>query len=161
MIVCNGISSYMRKGGLSEEATPSCIPTHELGWFRKRKRMRNRLYPVMPLHLFPSTNGKQEKLRVAYLWLQDRWMLLEKHSIPHTSIRASRWRWVIYFFTMATNKPPCPLSLCRATRSNEEAPFASQVIHPLSRSRSLSLSVSLPISHLPPGYHLEIDTDGE
>lgn len=143
------IGGYLRKRPLV--VTLRCTPMRELGCFSTNKCLSNCLYPTT--RLFSSTNGKQEKLRVAYLCLRDRWMLLEKHSIPCASVRASCSRWVIYFFTMVTNKAPV-LSLRRSTRSNEEAPIASQVTHPV----SISLSLPLSISHLALRHHLEIDT---
>lgn len=90
---------------------------------------------------------------IAYLCLQDRWMFLEKHSIPRAYISASCSRWLIYFFTMATNEPP------RLSLFLSAAPLAP-MRRLLSRHRSstLSLALSLPlsISHIPPRYHLEI-----
>lgn len=53
-----------------------------------------------------SVHERRRREVVAYLCLRDRCMFPEKHSIPHESVRALCSRWLIYFFTMATNEPP-------------------------------------------------------
>lgn len=84
-----------------------------------------------------SVHERRRREVVAYLCLRDRCMFPEKHSIPHESVRALCSRWLIYFFTMATNEPPLlSLSLSSAPRA------------PMRRLRwghppSLSLSVCL------------------
>ena len=126
------------------------------------------LYSIMQLYKVPFTSAKQEKLHTfACRTGECSW---RNTASLHACISASCCLWVIYVFTMATNEPPS-LSFS-LLRSNEEAPFASQVI--LSLSISLSLSFSLPVSmslslslcslsvsHLPPIYHLEMETDRE
>lgn len=101
------------------------------------------------LHLIPSTCEKQD------VWhtFACRTGKCSCGNIPHAYIRAPWSQWVIYFFTMATNKPPIftlSLSVHHATHSNEEASLASQVVHPLCLSLSASLHIT-PTSKIPSG----------
>lgn len=86
-------------------------------------------------------------------------IFLEKYSILHACISASSLRCLIYFFTMATNEPLLLSSLysCLVACSNKEPSSSSRVTHSLSMN-GLSPCLYLK-SHLPPRYHLEIETD--
>lgn len=110
---------YLRKRPFVVVAL-GCLPVHRLDWCRKKhKYLRNCLLPGHATLITLHTNGKQDTLEshISYLCMRDRWMFLEKHSIPRASFSASWSRWLIYFFTMATNEPPSPLSLLSASLS--------------------------------------------